>query len=136
MLGSSATKSTTNVGSFWSVGTSGGRRPIAAVTESLHPTVDTIPETGVTSMGRLRIMATSCSITVVSPQGRWNVWVSGRHRYISAINTAESIISRWPDMRRESGRNRAHHINGAYRSSHDRGLCVRILSGKSRCVTQ
>jgi hypothetical protein len=121
--------------SFWSVGTSGGHRPIATVMESLHPAGDTVPETGAPSMGRPRIMVTSCSVTVISPYERWNVWVSRCHRSTSDVNTAESIIGRWPDTRRASGRNPACRMNGAYRSSHDRGLCVRILSGKSRCVT-
>jgi hypothetical protein len=122
--------------SFWSVGTSRGHRPIAAMMESLHPAGDTIPETGAPSMGRPRIMATSCNVTVISPHRRWNVWVAGHHRSTSAFNAVESIIGRWLDTRRASGRNPACRMNGAYRSSHDRGLCVRILSGKSRCVTQ
>jgi hypothetical protein len=114
----------------------GGHRLIAAAMESLHPAGDTIPEIGAPSMGRSRIMATSCSVTVISPHGRWNVWVSGRHQSTSGVNAAEFIISRWPDTIRASGRNPARHMNGAYRSSHERGLCVWILSGKSRCVTQ
>jgi hypothetical protein len=122
--------------SFWSAWTLGGHRPIAAMTESLHSTGDTVLETGAPSMGRPRIMATSCNVTMVSPHGRWNVWVSRRHRSTSAVNVAESIIGRWPDTRRASDRNTSRRMNDAYRSSHDRGLCVRILSGKSRCVIQ
>jgi hypothetical protein len=122
--------------SFWYVRMSRGRRLIAAVMESLHPAGGTIPETGAPSMGRPRIMATFCNITIVSPHGRWNVWVSGRHRSTSVVNTAESIISRSSNTRRASGKNPAHHMNAAYHSSHNRGLCVRILSGNSRYVTQ
>jgi hypothetical protein len=121
---------------LWFAWTSGGRRPIAAVTESLHPTGDIVLETGAPLMGRPRIMAMPCSVTVISPHWRWNVWVSGRHRSTSAVNAVESIIGRWPDTRRASGRNPTHRMNDAYCSSHDRGLCVRILSGKNRCVTQ
>jgi hypothetical protein len=113
-----------------------GHRPIAAVMESLHPARDTVPETNAPSMERPRIMAMFCSITVISPHKRWNVWVSGCHWSTSAVNAAESIIGRWPDTRQASGRNLTCSMNGAYRSSHDRGLCVRILSGKSCCVTQ
>jgi hypothetical protein len=113
-----------------------GRRPIAAATESLHPAGDTVPETDASSMGRPRTMATSCSITVVSPHRRWNVCVFEHHRSISVVNAAESIISRSPDMMQASGRNPACRMNDMYRSSHDRGLCVQILSDNSRCVTQ
>ena len=28
---------------------------------------------------RPKIAFTSCMVMVISPQGRWNVWVSGRH---------------------------------------------------------
>jgi hypothetical protein len=122
--------------SFWSPRTSGGHRLIAAAMESLHPAGDTILETGAPSMGRPRIMAMSCSVTVISPHGRWNVSVSGRHRSTSDINAAESIIGGWPDTRRASGRNPARRMNDAYCLSHDRGLCVRILSGKSRVTQQ
>jgi hypothetical protein len=122
--------------SFWSVGTSGGCRLIAVVMESLHPAGDTVPETGVPSMGRPTIMATSYIVTVVSPHGRWNMWVFERHQSTSAINTAESIIGRSPGTRRASGRNPARCLHGVYRSSHNRGLCVQILSGNSCCVTQ
>jgi hypothetical protein len=120
----------------WNVGGGGGRKPIAATTESLHPARDTIPEISAPSMGRPRIMTMSCSITVVSPHRRWNVWVSGRHRSTSAINVAESIIGRSPGTRQASGRNPTHCMNGAYHSSHDRGMCIRILSGNSHCVRQ
>jgi hypothetical protein len=122
--------------SFWSMGTSGGRRPIAAPMESLHPSGDTIPEPSVPSMERPRIMATSYSVTVVSPHERWNVWVSGRYQPTSAINATESIIVRMPVMRRASGRNPACCMNSAYCSSHIMGLCVRILSGDNHCGTQ
>jgi hypothetical protein len=125
--------------SFWSAGTSGGgggRRPIAAPTESLHPPRDTIPETGVPSMGRARIMATSYNVTMVSSHERWNMWVSGRHRPTSVINAVESIIGRPPVMRQASDMNPTWHMNDAYRSSHVRGLCVQILSGGCRCGTQ
>jgi hypothetical protein len=81
------------------LGTSGGQRLIAALMEYLHLPGDTIPETDMPSMGRPRIMATSCSITVVSPHGRWNVWVSKHCRSTCAINAAESIIDRLPVMR-------------------------------------
>jgi hypothetical protein len=122
--------------SFWSVGTSEGHMSIAAPTESHHQPGDTVLETGVTLMERPRIMMTSYSVTVVSPHGMWNVWVSGRHRSTSVINAAESIIGRPPVMRRASDRNPTRCMNGAYRSSHIKGLCVRILTGDSRCGTQ
>jgi hypothetical protein len=121
---------------YGNIGGGGGRRPIVAPTESLHPPGDIIPETGVLSMGRLRIMTTSCSVTVVSPHGRWNVWVFRRHRSTSVINAVESIIGRPSVMRRARGRNPAPHMNNVYRSSHIRRLCMRILSGDSRCGTQ
>jgi hypothetical protein len=118
------------------IGGGGGRWLIAAPMESLHPPGDTIPETSVPSMGRPKIMAMSCSVTVAFPHGRWNVWVSGRHQSTSAINAAESIISRPPLMRRASGRNLARCTNDVYHSSHDRRLCMWILSGDSHCGTQ
>jgi hypothetical protein len=113
----------------------GGRRPIAAPTKSLHSAGDTIPEIGVPSMGRPKIMATSYSVIVVSPHRRWNVWVFGHHRSTSVINAVESIINKPSVMMQASGRNSARHTNGVYRSSHVRGLCVQILSGDSRCGT-
>jgi hypothetical protein len=122
--------------SFWYVGTSGGHIPIAAPTESLHPPGDNVPQTDVSSMGRPRIMMTSCNVTVVSPHGRWNMCISGHHRSTSVINVVESIIDRSSVMSRASGRNPAHHMNGAYHSSHVKGLCVRILSDCKHCGTQ
>jgi hypothetical protein len=109
---------------------------IASPTESLHPTEDTGPQTRVPSMGRQRIMVTSYNITVVSPYGRWNVWISGRYRSTRAVKAVESIIDRPLVTSQASGRNPARHMNDAYRSSHVRGLCVRILSEDSRCGTQ
>jgi hypothetical protein len=117
-------------------GNVGGRMPIAAAIESLHPSGEIVPVTGVSSMGRSRIMSMSCNIIMVSPHGRWNVWVSGRHRSTTGINVAESIIGRSEDIRRTSGRNPARRMNGTYCSSHVRGLCVRILSDNSHCGTQ
>jgi hypothetical protein len=67
---------------------------IASPTESLHPPGETGPQTGVPSMGRSRIMVMSYSVTVVSPHGRWNVWVFGHHRSTIAVNTRQSIIGR------------------------------------------
>jgi hypothetical protein len=87
------------------VGGGGGHMLIAAPTESLHPPGDTVPQTGVPSMRIPRIMVMSCSVTVVSPHGRWNVWVSRCDRSTSAINVVESIIDRPPVMSRPSGRN-------------------------------
>jgi hypothetical protein len=88
------------------------------------------------SMGRPRIMATPYNVTVVSPHERWSMWVSGRDQSTSAINVAESIISRPLVMRRASDRNPAHRMNSVYHSSHVKGLCVRILSGNSHCGIQ
>jgi hypothetical protein len=96
--------------SFWPVGTSGGQMPIVASTESLLPFGDTDPQPGVSSMERPRIMATYCSITVISPLGKWNVWVSERHRSTSAINAVEFIIGILSVMSRASGRNPARLI--------------------------
>jgi hypothetical protein len=96
--------------SFWPVGTSGGQMPIVASTESLLPFGDTDPQPGVSSMERQRIMATYCSITVISPLGKWNVWVSERHRSTSAINAVEFIIGILSVMSRASGRNPARLI--------------------------
>jgi hypothetical protein len=87
--------------------------PIASPTESLHPTEDIGPQIRVPSMGRPRIIVTSCSITVVSPHGRWNVWVSERHQSTRAIKAAESIIDRPSVMSRASGRNPTRRMNGA-----------------------
>jgi hypothetical protein len=116
----------------WDVGGSNANhRP----TESLHLAEDTIPQTGVSSMERPRIMATSCSVTMISLDGRWNVWVSGRHWSTSAINAATSISGRPRLTSRASGRNPTRCMNGSYRSSHYRGLCVRILNGFKRCRT-
>jgi hypothetical protein len=84
--------------------------PIVASTESLLPFGDTDPQPGVSSMERPRIMATYCSITVISPLGKWNVWVSERHRSTSAINAVEFIIGILPVMSRASGRNPARLI--------------------------
>jgi hypothetical protein len=114
----------------------GGRRPIASPMESLHQVGDTNPQTGVPSMGRPRIMATSCNVTMVSLDGRWNVWISGRHRSTSDINAGPSIIGRPWLMSRASGRNPARCMNGSYCSSHVRGLCMRILSGCKCCRIQ
>jgi hypothetical protein len=75
-------------------------------------------------------------LTMVSPYERWNMWVFGRHRSTSVINAAESIIASPPVMRQASGRNPARRMNGMYCSFHIRGLCVRILSGDSRCGIQ
>jgi hypothetical protein len=96
--------------SFWPVGTSGGQMPIVASTESLLPFGDTDPQPGVSSMERQRIMATYCSITMISPLGKWNVWVSERHRSTSAINAVEFIIGILSVMSRASGRNPARLI--------------------------
>jgi hypothetical protein len=96
--------------SFWPVGTSGGQMPIVASTESLLPFGDTDPQPGVSSMERQRIMATYCSITVISPLGKWNVWVSECHRSTSAINAVEFIIGILSVMSRASGRNPARLI--------------------------
>jgi hypothetical protein len=114
----------------------GGRRPIASPTESFHPARDTSPQIGVSLMERPRIMVTSCNITVVSPDERWNVWVFRRHQSTSDVNAGLSIIGRTRLTSRASTRNLARCINGSYRSSHVRGLCVRILSGCKRCRTQ
>jgi hypothetical protein len=110
----------------------GGRRPIACLTESLHLVGDTIPQIGVSSMGRPRIMTTSYSITVISPDGKWNMWVFGCHRSLSAVNVAASISDRPRVMSRASGRNPARRINDSYHSSHIKGMCMRILSGFKR----
>jgi hypothetical protein len=75
--------------------------------------------------GGPRIMATSCSITVVSPHGRWNVWVSGCHRFTNAVNTVESIIRKPPMKRRASSRNLTRCMNDTYCSSHVRGCACR-----------
>jgi hypothetical protein len=115
---------------------SAGQRSIACPTECLHPVEDTIPQTGVPSMKRPRIMVTSCSVTVISLDGRWNMWVSGRYQSTSAINAATSISGRPRLMSRATGRNPARRMNGSFRSSHYRGLCVRILSGFKCCRTQ
>jgi hypothetical protein len=48
-------------------GNVGGRRPLAALMKSLHPFGVTVLQIGLSSMGRPRIVAMSCSITVVSP---------------------------------------------------------------------
>ncbi|MED6166499.1 hypothetical protein PIB30_109938, partial [Stylosanthes scabra] len=42
------------------------------------------PVTGTPFELRPRIMATSCNVTVTSPIGRWNVWVTGSHLSTSA----------------------------------------------------
>jgi hypothetical protein len=99
--------------------------PIAALTESLHPLGNTDPQTGVPSMGRPRIMVASYSVTVISTDERWIVWVYRRHQSTSAVNTAASIIDRPPVTSRASSRNPARCMNGAYRSSHVRGV-VRV----------
>jgi hypothetical protein len=83
------------------------QRPIACPTESLHPVEDTIPQTGVSSMGRPRIMATSCIVIMISPDERWNVWVSGCHQSMSAVIVVASISGRPRLMSRASGRNPA-----------------------------
>jgi hypothetical protein len=70
----------------------GGRMTIASPTESLHLAEDTIPQIGVSSMGRPTMI--SYSVTVVSPHERWNVCVSGRHRSKSVVNVADSINGR------------------------------------------
>jgi hypothetical protein len=93
------------------VGGGGGPLPIAAPTESLHLPGDTDPQTRVLSRGRPRIMATSCSVTVVSPHERWIMCVSECHRSTSVINVAPSPYERHVPL------------------IHVRGLCVRILSG-------
>jgi hypothetical protein len=119
------------------VGGGGGvQKPIASLTESLHPVGDTIPQTGASSMGRPRIMATSCSVIVVSLDGRWNMWVFERHRSTSDVNAGPSIIDRSWLMSRASSRNPARRMNGLYHSPHVRGLCVQILSECKRCRTQ
>jgi hypothetical protein len=71
----------------------------------------------------------ACNVTMISPLGRWNMCVFGRHRSTSAINTTESIIGILPVTSRASGRNPAYRMYDAYLSSHVRGLWVRILSG-------
>jgi hypothetical protein len=103
--------------------------------ESLQPLGDIGPQTGWPSMGRPRIMATSWSVIVASPHVRWNMWVSGRHRSTSAINAAESINGRLSVMSRASDRSLAWCMNGVYRSSHIRGLFVRVLSKFNVCNT-
>jgi hypothetical protein len=113
-----------------------GRMSIDSPTEYLHPAEDTGPQTRVTSMGRLRIMVTSYSVTVVSPHERWNVWVSGHHRSTSSVNATKSIIDRLLVTSRARSRNPVCCMNSSYRSSHVRGLCVRILSGCKHCGTQ
>jgi hypothetical protein len=117
------------------VGGGGGRMSIASPTKSLHPTRDTSPHIGKSSMGRPRIIATSWSVTVVSLHGRWSVWVSGRYRSTSVVNVVRSINGRPPVTRWASDRNPAHCMNGVYCSSHIRGLCVWILSGCNTCNT-
>jgi hypothetical protein len=107
----------------WDIRGGGGRRPMAYLTVSLHPAEYTIPQTGVPSMGRPRIMAMTCSITVISPDGRWNVWVPRRHQSMSVINAAASINDRSRLTSRASGRNTARRMNGSYRLSQCRG-CV------------
>jgi hypothetical protein len=104
--------------------------------ESLHPAGDTIPQTGVSSMGRPRIRAMSYNIIVISLDRRWNVWVYGRHRSMSVVNVATSISSRPQVMSQASGRNPARRMNNSYYSSHIKGLCIRILSGFKRYRTQ
>jgi hypothetical protein len=118
------------------VGGGGGRMPIASPTESLHPVEDTSPQIGVTSMRRPRIITTSYNITVVSPQERWNMWVSGCHRSTSVVNTVESISGIPRVTSQASDMNPARRMNGSHRSSHVRGLCMQILSGCKHCGTQ
>jgi hypothetical protein len=70
-------------------------------------------------------------IIVASPQGRWKLWVSGCHRSTSADSVAESMIGSPLVTSLASGRKPAHSMNGVYRSSHMRVLCMRILNGCS-----
>jgi hypothetical protein len=70
------------------------------------------------------------------PTWKVNVWVSRCHWSTSAVNAVESIIGRSSNMRRASGKNPARRMNVAYCSSHDRGLCVWILSSNNRYATQ
>ena len=41
-------------------------------------------------MGNPMITSTSCNVIVISPCGRWNVWVSGRYRSTNAVINAWS----------------------------------------------
>jgi hypothetical protein len=69
-------------------------------------------------MGSLSSMATSWSVTMVSPHDRCKLWVSGCHQSISANSAAESMIGSLLVTSLASERKPAHRMNIVYRSSH------------------
>ena len=99
----------------------GGLIPIMFSTMSLHPSDCTMPVTATPSNGSPRIMATSCRVTVISPQGRWKVWVSGRQRSTKAVNRGPSIAGSPSLTTRAKGSRPARRMYGAYLSSHLKG---------------
>jgi hypothetical protein len=121
---------------YGDVGGGGGSNVDSFFDGPLHQAEGTGSQIRVLSMGRPRIMVTSCTITMVSPHRRWNVWVSKRHRSTRAVKAAKSIIGRPPMTSRASGRNPECRMNDAYHSFHMRGLCVQIPSRDNCCGIQ
>ena len=50
-----------------------------------------VPTIALPSIGIPKITSTSCNVIVVSPCGKWKVWVSGRHRLTKAVIKLWSI---------------------------------------------
>ena len=69
---------------------SGGLLPQNCSTKSIQWSLSRIPVTGRPPNRRHSIIFTSCIMIVISPQGRWKVWVSGL--YLWVYNSEREVL--------------------------------------------
>lgn len=70
-----------------------------AVISSFHPTTPSTGPTGAPASGSPSRYDTSCSVGAISPQGRWNVCVSGLQRSTRAARSDRSASHRFAGSR-------------------------------------